>query len=42
MWSAIQTDLLDFVNTVQKDTVEIVTAVLGDEDDEVSIIYALK
>lgn len=35
MWNAIQTDLLDFVNTVQKDTVEIVTAVLG-EDDEVS------
>jgi len=34
MWSAIQSDLMDFVNTVQKDTEVVLAKVLGDDDDD--------
>jgi hypothetical protein len=35
MWSAIKSDLFDFVNTIQNDTSKTLTKVLGeDEEDE--------
>lgn len=39
MWSAIKSDLLDFVSTIQSDTTTTLSKVLGDdEDDEVSAV----
>eukprot|EP01031_Cornospumella_fuschlensis_P029590 gene29590-35719_t len=34
MWSAIKSDLLDFVTTIQADTSKTLNKVLGEEDDE--------
>ena len=34
MWSAIKSDLLDFVNTIQTDTQKVVEKVMGEEDEE--------
>ena len=34
MWSAIQKDLFEFVNTVTVDTSKTLTKVLGEEDKE--------
>lgn len=35
MWSALKSDLLDFVNTIQEDTTKTLSLVLGDEEVEV-------
>lgn len=37
MWSAIKSDLFDFVSTIQEDTTKTLSKVLGEENDEVNI-----
>ncbi len=33
MWSAIKSDLLDFVATIKEDTTKTISKVLGDSDE---------
>ena len=35
MWSALKTDLLDFVTTIKEDTSKTIHTVLGDQPEEV-------
>ncbi len=37
MWSALKSDLLDFVTTIQEDTSKTLSLVLGDEEVDVSV-----
>lgn len=37
MWSAIRSDLMDFVSTIKEDTTKTLHKVLGEEDEEVSL-----
>jgi hypothetical protein len=44
MWSAIKSDLFEFVSTIKEDTTLTLNKVLGGEDDEtvsirISIVY---
>lgn len=39
MWSALKSDLLDFVNTIQADTTNTLQKVLGDDEEQVEMIY---
>lgn len=34
MWSAIKSDLFEFVNTIQQDTTTTLNKVLGEEEDD--------
>lgn len=42
MWSAIKSDLFEFVNTVKSDTSKVVTKVLGDEANEKEEVSVLE
>ena len=35
MWTAIKSDLFDFVNTIQSDTQKVVEKVMGDDDEDI-------
>ena len=35
MWTAIRSDLLDFVSTIKEDTTKTIHKVLGEEEEEV-------
>lgn len=37
MWSALKSDLLDFVTTIKEDTSKTLSLVLGDEEVDVSV-----
>lgn len=41
MWSALKTDLFDFVSTIQEDTTKTLSRVLGDEEVDVAVIIPL-
>lgn len=42
MWSALKSDLLDFVTTIKEDTSKTLSLVLGDEEVDVSVRHQIR
>ncbi len=39
MWSAIKSDLFEFVNTIQQDTTTTLNKVLGENDENEQVLF---
>ena len=42
MWGAIKSDLMSFVSIIKEDTTRTLNQVLGDEEEEVTILVVLQ